>query len=122
MSAAVVVDLPPPPFGAELLTELATCKPPGARLFCGRDARMLADMYREDFGPGSAVAWPDDADPAAFRWPAGGTLTALCLGRTKRIKELRRALFAAFVRDDVRFVLICDEGQTAITRGTAVCR
>jgi hypothetical protein len=122
MTASMVAELPPPPFCAELLAELAAGNIPGIRLFCGRDGPLLAGMYCEHFGPGSAAAWPDDADPTAFRWPAGGTLTALCLGRTKRIKELRRALFTAFVRDDVRFVLACDEGQTVITRGTAVCR
>lgn len=123
MNAADAAALPPPPFCAELLAELAKGKPATVRLFCGRDAQRLADIFRETFGPAAAASWPADADPLAFRWPAGGELTALCLGHSARAVALRRALVAALIRDGVRFVLICGDGQsliTRVTRGTAV--
>lgn len=119
MIAADASQRPWPPFGDEVQAELAKGRRPSVKLFCGRDARLLADIWRKECGPGSALMLLDDADPASFRWPAGVELTALYCSQSTRAVSRRLALVAALIRDGVRFTLIGD-GRTILRRGMAV--
>jgi len=105
-----------PPFGKELLAELAKGRRPNVRLFCDRDAWVRAEQWRVASGPGSALVLPHGADPEMFRWPPIDGLVVTYRDRTPGAMERKRQLALALIRDGVDFVLLEHAGQPIIAR------
>ena len=58
-----------PPYGREVLGELAKGRKPNVYIFAGAEAWSLAEGRRTRFGIGTALVAPANESPAAFAWP-----------------------------------------------------
>lgn len=95
-----------PPYGREVVGELAARRAPNVRLYaCRPDPWPLARAHREAFGPGSTLVLPVGVDPLSLRWPPLRNVVANVTGLPG---DTLRALAHALVRDGLRLGYLLD--------------